>query len=230
MRNLGRSADGARSFFQNPNCEEDWLLDIFYAPSPGLVETTVDDGTVMTSTLAIIRRPRAADGADEAQTSDGETIELLGAEVEFDRPRCPERVTPLETPPVTLTQGRTTVTGTRFLLEPDSDIGVMDGPVALERTAEGNSPALTGEAEQLEFDLESDRTTLIGGVRMVSEGRISEADRLELDEAAGVAVLTGDPARSTEGEDVLEGERLIYYLDTNDVVVEGNVRGVVQLE
>lgn len=224
VRNLGLSSDGARSFFQNGNCEEEALLDIFYAPSPGLVETEVDDGTLMTSGVAIIRRPRNEEGGDE------ETIELFSAEVVFGRPRCPEEVTPLESPPVTLVQGRTTVLGTRFLLEPGSDVGVMEGPVSLDRTAEGDSPALTGDADRLEYDLETERTTLIGGVTMVSEGRVSEADRLELDEAAGVAILTGEPARSTEGDDVLEGRLLIYYLDTNDVVVEGEVRGVVEIE
>jgi lipopolysaccharide export system protein LptA len=229
IRNLGLSADGARSFFQNPNCDEEALLDIFYAPSPGVIETEVDDGTLLTSGVAIIRRPRD-EGANGDGGSDGETIELFSAEMTFDRPRCPDEVTPLEAPPVTLTQGRTVVVGSRFLLEPGSDIGSMAGPVSLERAAEGDSPALSGTADELTFDLESDRTTLIGGVTLVSEGRTSEADRLELDEDAGVAILTGDPARSTEEGNVLEGARLIYYLDTNDVVVEGDVRGLVEFE
>jgi lipopolysaccharide export system protein LptA len=225
IRNLGLSADGARSFFQNPNCDEEARLDIFYAPSPGVIETEVDDGTLMTSGVAIIRRPR-----DEGADGDRETIELFSAEMTFDRPRCPDEVTPLDSPPVTLTQGRTVVVGSRFLLEPGSDVGNMAGPVSLERAAEGDSPALTGMADELTFDLESDRTTLIGGVTLLSEGRTSEAERLELDEEAGVAILTGNPARSTEEGNVLEGSRLIYYLDTNDVVVEGDVRGLVEFE
>ena len=41
---------------------------------------------------------------------------------------------------------------------------------------------------------------------------------------------TGSPARSVKGNDVLEGSTLLYYLDSDDVVVIGNVSGELEFD
>jgi lipopolysaccharide export system protein LptA len=70
---------------------------------------------------------------------------------------------------------------------------------------------------------------------VTSEGRVSVATTLEYNEEEGIAILRGDrdkniPAKSTKGSDVLQGYTIIYYLDTNDVVVQGDVQGDIEVD
>ncbi len=217
--------EGGRTVLNMAGCVEEARSNVFWGPAGELVSTRIDEDTLLLSTLVVVVRPDG-DGQDQ------ETLEARDATaVTFaDRPPCLEEVDEAEPARVALQQGRTALQGSRFFLDQGADIATMDGPITWTREAEGEAPALSGDADRLEYDLDSDRTTLIGGVQVVSEGRVSEADRLELDEAAGVAILTGEPARSTENGNVLEGETLIYYLDSNDVVVEGNIRGTLEFE
>ena len=82
----------------------------------------------------------------------------------------------------------------------------------------------------MSFAVGEQRATLSGTVEVVSEERTTTGETLELDEEAGTAVLTGSPARSVKGNDVLEGGRLLYYLDSDDVVVIGNVEGELEID
>lgn len=225
IANLARAADGARSIGNNVNCEEGQRLTIVYGPEPGLVETRVEDA-VLTSSLAVIRSPvEAEEGAEE------ETLELSDAAVTFNRPGCIEEITPSEAPVVTLVQGRTTVEGTRFFLDSNEDVGSMDGPVQLTREPEeADGEPLVATATAMTFAVGEQRATLTGDVEVVSEERVTSGSTLELDEEAGTAVLTGSPARSVKGDDVLEGDRLLYYLDSDDVVVIGKVSGQLEIE
>lgn len=231
ITNRALASQGARSIGNNRNCEEGVRLTVVYGPAPGRVETHVED-SLLTSHLAIIRTP---EGAEEGAGQ--ETLELRDATVTFDRPGCPQEIIDAETPQVSLVQGRTTVTGTRFFLEREEDVGVLDGPVRLVRAAaasdaSGDSTAtdLVAEADSMRFAVGEQRATLSGNVRVTSDERLTSGDTLELDEEAGTAVLTGAPARSTKGSDVIEGNRLLYYLDTDDVVVLGNVKGELEVE
>lgn len=106
----------------------------------------------------------------------------------------------------------------------------MRGPIALERRAAGEAPALQASSNALLFNVDDELQTLRGGVRVEAEGRVSEADELELDEQAGVAVLRGSPARSRDAEGEVSGEVLVYDLESNDVVVRGSVRATLTLE
>src|SRR5690606_2416056 len=131
---------------------------------------------------------------------------------------------------VVIEQGRTVVVGRGLLYENASGVATMSGPVALERAPEGEGDVVTATADGLAFDLETDRSTLEGNVRVTAGERVSDADTLELDEAAGPATLRGNPASSTEGENVLEGNTLLYSLDSNDVIVQGGVRGTLEID
>lgn len=240
-------SDGARTVLANRNCEEGFLTNVFFGPVPGYVETSFED-TVLLSQVAVVRVPReraaaaAADGAptDAAATADAaasgetpdeETVELYGGLVTFDRPGCIAEVDAQDALPVELRQGRTTVLGGRFFLDRGTDVATMDGPVTLTRApAEGDDgPPLEATAGDMTFDVERERATLIGAVVVTSGERVSEAERLELDEAAGVALLTGSPAVSRRGADVVRGTVLRYDLETDEVVATGAVSATFEI-
>lgn len=225
ITNRASAEDGARTVGNVPSCEEGLLTTIFYGPPDG-VEMVIDDTTRLQSSLAIIRRP-AGQEEEEGQ----ETIEMRDGTVTFaDRPACLESFEAAEEQRVRLQQGRTDVTGSRFFLDRETDVADMDGPIRLERAAEGDSEALRASSESLSYNLTSERSTLEGGVRVESGDRISEAEMLELDEEAGLATLSGDPAVSQQGEDTISGSTLLYYLDSNDVVVLGGVKGTLEVD
>ncbi len=225
VSNRALAADGARSIGNNVNCEDDVRMTIVYGPAPGHVETRVEDAT-LTSSLALIRSPRD----NEEDFEEQESLELLDAAVTFNRPGCPEEVTPTDAPRVTLSQGRTNVDGTRFFLDRGENVGQMDGPIRLTRAGEDGATALEASADSMEFEVGQQRATLSGGVIVTSDERTTTGDSLELDEEAGTAILRGEPARSTKGNDALEGRVLLYYLDSDDVVVIGNVSGSIELD
>lgn len=227
ITNRALASEGARTIGNNRNCEEGMRFTVVYGPAPGLVETQVGD-SLLTSHLAIIRTPEGA-----AEGEGQETLELQDAAVTFDRPGCPQEITPAEAPAVRLVQGRTTVTGTRFFLDRDEDVGTFDGPVHLVRAAQDGASQggeIVADAESMRFAVGEQRATLSGNVRVTSDERTTTGDTLDLDEEAGTALLTGAPARSTKGTDVIEGNRLLYYLDSDDVVVLGNVKGELEVE
>jgi lipopolysaccharide export system protein LptA len=215
-----RAADGARSILGNANCEAGVSTTLFYGPPPGFVQTRVD-ATVLTSTVALVRVPD--DDGDE-------TLELFGGAVTIDRRGCLEEVDAADAEPVVLVQGRTTVTGTRFFLDQGTDVADLEGPVALERRDVDEEVTLEATAQSLTLDVATEQATLVGEVVVTSEERVSTADRLELDEAAGIAVLTGAPAVSRRGSDEVRGATLRYDLETDDVVVTGGVRATFEVD
>ena len=246
-------ADGARTVLANRNCEDGVLTNVFFGPVAGYVETTFEE-TVLLSQVAVVRVPRErpaedpstpdadATRTDETDTNDDadatassgddETVELYGGRVTFDRPGCIAEVDADDARPVELRQGRTTVLAGRFFLDRGTDVATMDGPISLSRApAEGDDrPPLEATADEMTFDVERERATLIGSVVVTSGERVSEADRLELDEAAGVALLTGSPAVSRRGADEVRGNTLRYDLETDEVVATGAVSATFEVE
>ncbi len=223
--------DGARTVLANRNCEEGVLTNVFFGPVAGFVETAFDE-TVLVSQVAVVRVPRERAGADAAASSaDEETVDLFGGSVTFDRPGCIAELDAAAALPVELRQGRTTVLGQRFLLDRGTDVATMDGPVSLTRAAAaGDDRApLEATADAMTFDVEREQATLIGSVVVTSGDRVSEADRLELDEAAGTAVLTGSPAVSRRGADEVRGNTLRYDLETDEVVAIGAISATFEV-
>ncbi len=217
---------GAVSRLNIPDCEKDLKYNVFFAPDPfPFVETLVNETTI-TSRIAIHRQPpKEQGGGNKAK------LELFGGSLEMnEETRCPENIKRSEEADVTLTQGRTTILGKTFIYDNDKGLGNMEGPVTLDRIAEGESPALKANSDKLEFNVDTDQKILTGNVKIESEDRVSEAERLEYDEKNSIAVLYGNPAKSTKGEDTLEGSIIIYYLDKNDVVIKGNIQGTVTVD
>jgi len=230
--NAGRADEGARSILRLPGCEPtpDDRATFFYAPGGGVTARIVQEEgepAVVAAPLMIVRQPPAVEGADGP--SDAETLEAIDATTGFGRPPCPEGLERAEAPEVELVQGRTRVVGRDFFLDRGADVATMAGPVRLVRTPASGGDVVRADAEALRYDLDGGRSTLTGGVRVEAGDRISEADTLALDEGAGVAILSGDPAVSRAGDDEVRGRRLRYDLETNDVVIEGNVEGTFEL-
>lgn len=210
-------AEGARTVLANRNCEPGFLTNVFFGPVAGYVETRFDE-TLLLSQIAVVRVP--GDGSE-----DDETVELFGGLAVFDRPGCLAEVDDAEGRAVELRQGRTTIEGTRFFLDRGTDVAVFEGPVTLTRApaAGDGRPPLEATATSMTFDVERERATLIGDVVVISGERTSSAEELDLDEAAGVAILTGSPAVSRRGADEVRGSTLRYDLETDEVVATGAV-------
>lgn len=227
ITNRGFSTQGARNILGRSGCEEGTSMSVLYGP-PNEVEMVVDGETIIRSSMVIIREP---EGQQEAEPVDQQTVEMVDGQATFtDRPACLASFEVVEEQLVRLEQGRTTISATRFFLDREVDVAQLDGPIDLERSPEGDSELLKATAESMTYDLATDLSTLTGTVRVISGDRVSEAETLELDEEAGLATLTGSPARSVEGEDEIRGSILLYYLDSNDVVVVGGVKGTLEFE
>lgn len=220
---------GSRTFSPEDACgalgvdrTENRTLTTFYAPAPRLVETRIDD-TLITGNIVLRVQPEGE--------QDQATLEIFGGTLEYDpATACPERIERSSAPEVTLSEGRTTVRGAHLLYDNASGDSVMTGQVSLERAAEGDSPALSASSDRLEFNADEDERVFTGNVSITSEDRVSEADTLVYDDESGVAVLTGDPASSRQGDEFVQGRTIIYYLDSNDIVVSNSVSGEVELE
>lgn len=223
IANHARSADGARSIGNNQNCEEEIRMTIVYGPSPGAVTATIKD-TVITSSLVLTRK--ALDEEDKNE----ESLEMYPAEVEFRVPGCIDEEVVDESGSVMVEQGRTTVLGTHFELPAGAEEGTLRGPISLTRLAENGDTQLTANAEELTVVIETQEATLRGDVVVKSAERTTTAETLDLDEDAGTATLTGSPARSVKGNDIVEGAVLLYYLDTDDIVVIGGVQAEFEIE
>ncbi|MEM6431624.1 MAG: LptA/OstA family protein [Deinococcota bacterium] len=214
------SNEGGKFHLRAP-CEEDVRLNTVFAPEPYLVETRVND-TLMTSSIVMDRRP---DGRqDEA------TLELFGGSLEVDERFCPTDVTRTDTPDVTVYQGRTTITGITFTYNNATGLGTLDGPVTLEREQEGISPLLEATADAMVIDVDRDITTLEGNTSVSSDGRVSDADEVEYDEAGSRAILRGSPAVSEKDGDIVQGNVIEYDLDSNDVVVKGGISATFEFD
>jgi lipopolysaccharide export system protein LptA len=205
------------------------LTNIFFGPVAGFVRTTVDE-TELISQVAVVRVPQT--GEEEGVSASDETLELLGGRVTFNRPGCIESIDPEGAREVELLQGRTRVFGQRFFLDRGTDIGVMDGPVSLTRPPanDANRAPLTARASSMTFDTSTEQAVLLGAVQVVSGSRVSEAERLELDEESGVALLFGNPAVSRDGSDEIRGNTLRYDLDTDEVEAIGAASATFEVE
>ncbi|CAN5819359.1 hypothetical protein BH23DEI1_BH23DEI1_20890 [soil metagenome] len=224
VEQLGRSADGARFILANPRCEEGVRMSVFYGPPPGSVATRVD-ATRLSSTVALVRVPE-----DEGEEPGEETLELFGGTATILREGCIVDLDAATSEPVVLVQGRTTVIGTRFFLDRGTDIADMEGPIVLERRDDSGASVLEATSQSLSFDVATERATLVGDVVVTSEKRVSTAERLELDEDAGVAFLTGSPAVSRRDGEEVRGARLRYHRETDDVIVTGGVQATFELD
>jgi hypothetical protein len=230
VQQTATDAEGGIAIPRGGNCREGFDLSFYYAPEPKFIETTVGDLHIR-SRVVLREQPRRDRTAEGGDAQDEAVLDFFGGSLALDPETvCPDELVRDPNDRVTLREGRTTVQGGALRYNNASGLGEMRGPIALERRAAGEAPALQASANALLFNVDDEVQTLRGAVRVEAEERVSEAEELELDEQAGVAVLRGSPARSRNAEGEVSGEVLVYDLDSNDVVVRGSVQATLTLE
>ena len=217
IRNLTPNSDGGRTLPNLQRCNEEFNLGIYYGPAGDNVETTTDD-TKIISQVVVTETPKNEESGQQTR------LEFYNETLTFGRPPCIES-SEVVNENIRIEQGRSIILGSRLFLEADAEIGDMEGPISLERAAEGDSPALNAESDALQFNFDTEISTFSGNVKVTSEDRVSTADEFEFDEANGIALMRGSPARSTQGSDFVQGEVIKYFLNNNDVVVVGGISG-----
>lgn len=224
VQQFAPQAEGGQFRTNVPNCEEDLRLSTVYAPAPYAVVTGIGETSIV-SQIVLARRPPREEGGEAQQT-----LEMFGGSLSVDDGFCPQELQRSGAADVFIRQGRTTVSGTELFYDNATGLADLNGPINLQRTALAGENALSATADSLVFDVNTDLSTLKGGVEVVSEKRVSHAETLILNEDESYATLLGSPARSVEGDNVLEGDTLRYYLDTDDVIVLGGVSGKLMLD
>ncbi|MCS7058677.1 MAG: DUF5666 domain-containing protein [Meiothermus sp.] len=129
---------------------------------------------------------------------------------------------------VEVQQGKSRAWGSRLDYDNQSGEAQVAGPIELER--QGEKP-LKGSAERMVYNVDDEILRLLGGVRLVQEGRTTTAALAVVQEKDRVAFLYGTkekPVRSENKDGFVEGGKLLYNLDSGDVVVLEGVRGEFQ--
>ncbi len=230
VKQYAPGAEGGQFVLRAPDCSEEATKNqvrtsTVYGGDAYLVETLINETRITSPVVLQKSPPKEAGGNDKAK------LEMLGGSLSVNDRECPENFTPGEEQEVKLEQGRTTVDGFQGVYDNATGIFEMGGGlVNLNRVAEGDSSALSAEAGNLRYDEATDQILLTENVSIESDGRVSQADSVEFDDANSVAVLTGDPATSRKGDEFFQGNVITYYLDSNDVKVTGNIQGELTLD
>jgi len=129
---------------------------------------------------------------------------------------------------VEVQQGKSKAWGSRLDYDNESGNALVAGPVELER---GGEKPLQGSAERMVYNVDEEVLTLFGAIRLVQGSRTSTAEGAVVREKDRVAFLYGSkdkPVRSQDKDGFVEGTRVLYNLDTGDVVVLEGVKGEFQ--
>ncbi|GEM83321.1 DUF5666 domain-containing protein [Meiothermus hypogaeus] len=129
---------------------------------------------------------------------------------------------------VEVQQGKSKAWGSRLDYDNESGNARVTGPIELERT--GEKP-LQGSAERMVYNVDDEILHLFGSIKLVQDGRTSTAESAVVREKDKVAYLFGSkekPVRSQNKDGFVEGTRVLYNLDTSDVVVLEGVKGEFQ--
>jgi len=126
---------------------------------------------------------------------------------------------------VTVVQGKSQASGRRLEYDNGSGMAVLAGPVKLERS--GEKP-LSGEADELVYQVDDKTLTLYGHVVFKQEGRTTSADTAVIIEAQGYAYLYGQPVSSRGENGELSGEAVRYNLDNGELLVLKSVKATFE--
>lgn len=205
------------------------------------VQVTVDKNLIR-APLAVITKEGKSEG-DTTEGGDGH-IEMSAGTARFldevsegktDRlSRCAVEATPKTSPDtVFVTQGRTSLKGQSLVYDESDGVARIDGPITFERAPEAGKPdteRLTGNSERIEVNVDKETTTLVGKVTLKNGTRISQAEQVEYDDAANVAILRGSAealAQSVNGSEVICAQVIRYNLDQNTVTAIGGIVGTL---
>ncbi len=204
-------------------------LAVFSESGAGGVEISIDKNVIRVP-LTLVTQRQKSDGS----SGDG-NIEAGGGTARFlDEPPpgatdrlslCSVAVERQEQPgAVQVTQGQTRLTGQSLKYDESDGIARITGPISFQRAGSGEnaSNSLTGTAESIEVNVDSERTVLVGNVVLNSSGgRVSRAARVEYDDAANLARLIGtpeQPAVTTRGDERLQAAEILYDLGRDEAV------------
>lgn len=129
---------------------------------------------------------------------------------------------------VEIQQGQSKAWGSRLDYDNQSGDARVAGPIALERR--GEKP-LQGSAQGMIYNVDDEILRLFGEISLLQDGRTSTADTAVVLEKDRIAYLYGSkdkPVRSQNKDGFVQGTKLLYHLDSGDVVVLEGVQGEFQ--
>ncbi|WP_414657576.1 LptA/OstA family protein [Deinococcus sp. VB343] len=214
-------------------------IGIFSESGPGGIRIVIDRNLIRVPLAEVAQLPAkegqtGSDGKVEASKGtarflddvpEGKTDRLSRCGVEAERQPAPGTVF--------VTQGKTQLVGQSLVYDGADGIARIDGPITFNRTDQKDP--LSGESRQIEINVDSEATVLVGDVVLRSKGgRVSRASRVEYDDQANTARLYASPeqpAESVRGSDSLKitSGVIVYNLERNEVYAnagkEGNISG-----
>lgn len=135
---------------------------------------------------------------------------------------------------VLVERGRLTALGPALVYSEATGVGVLEGPaeVTVAAEEEGGEPVEIS-AELVEFDVDTDRSTSTGSVRLVNGNQQAFADQLIYEEERTLGVFTseGEQARMTRLDEdgtemVITADEIRVLTDEKLLYASGNVRVV----
>lgn len=129
---------------------------------------------------------------------------------------------------VEVQQGQSKAWGSRLDYDNQSGDARVAGPIELERR--GEKP-LQGSAQRMIYNVDDEILRLFGEISLLQDGRTSTADTAVVLEKDRIAYLYGSkdkPVRSQNKDGFVQGTKLLYHLDSGDVVVLEGVQGEFQ--
>ena len=225
---------------------------VFSESGAGGIRIVIDKNLIQAPLAVVTQQAAKGDGegaeGGDAEGSDGRVEASSGTarflddvpEGQTDRlARCGVAVDRKPMPgTVRVTQGKTHLTGETLNYDGADGIARIAGPITFQR--DDQEDPLSGESKNIEINVDSEATVLVGDVVLRSKGgRVSKAGRVEYDDQANTARLYAtpeQPAESVRGNDVLRISSgvIVYNLEKNEVYTDagegGNITGEFQDE
>jgi lipopolysaccharide transport protein LptA len=194
-------------------------LSVFSETTAGGIRLSIDKNLIV-APLALIEQKEGGDGHIDVSAGTARFLDAAPPGAKDRLGLCEVEVKSSVVPDsVKVTQGKTSLKGSKLVYDESDGIARIDGPVTFERQSPGNN--LTGKSKTIEVNVDDKTTTLVGGVTLQDGTRTSSAERVEYDDAANVAILRGTegaPATSKAKDQDLRARIIRYNLDTGDAV------------
>ncbi|MFC6616421.1 LptA/OstA family protein [Deinococcus radiophilus] len=205
-------------------------LAVFSNSGPEGVEISIDKNVIQVP-LAVVTQTRRADGTSgdgniEASAGTAAYVENIPEGAEDRLTRCGVQVDAKNVPgSVRVTQGQTQLTGQSLRYSETDGVARVTGPITFKRipsAEQSGTTELSGTAEGIEVEVDTERTLLVGDVVLNSSGgRVSRAARVEYDDQSNLARLIGtpeQPAVSERGKERLQAAEILYDLERDEAV------------
>ena len=204
-------------------------ISVFSETGPGGVRVTIDKNLIV-APLSLVTQKEGGDGHIEVSAGTARFLDDPPPGASDQLSRCAVEATPKTLPDtVNVTQGKTQLKGSKLVYDDSDGVARINGPITFSR--QNKNSTLTGGSSTIEVNVDDKTTTLVGNVTLKDGDRTSSAGRVEYDDAANVAILTGtpdSPAVSVTPDQTLTASVIRYNLDTGSVVAVGPIGGEFQ--